>query len=440
MVIWRAFHTMACAGFVGAAAAAPGIAGAPSGTRGARYLVLHGAMTALMVFAWGTAARLREPRAVAGAFRVTLVCGILARIVLIPVPSFTSSDVGRYLWDGHVALSGIDPYAVSPQQAAGLVGDWPLPAVHRDYPTLYPPLAIALFASAALCGAYAWWAWKIIVALASIATVVVGACVLRSRAPDRLSLLALSPLLVLEGGIGAHVDVVAALAIALALTLGARARPRLLGAALTAGAAMKLTPGFALGALLGGGPFRRSGLCAGAVTVLALIAAGAAALGWSVVGSLPDFLRQWRFGSPLFAAGDALGGEGLAWAFALAAGAAAFGAGIARSRAGAWSEGMLWGMAAPLLASLVVFPWYLAPIIPLAALHGSLPVLAWATTLPLSYEVLDTVEVTGRWEPALWPLGAIALGWLLALVPYGDVRNLGQRDAKEEAMTHNRRA
>jgi hypothetical protein len=66
-------------------------------------------------------------------------------------------------------------------------------------------------------------------------------------------------------------------------------------------------------------------------------------------------------------------------------------------------------LAAPLIASPVVFPWYLLPVVPAVALAPSAAAVGWLTALPLTYEVNDRAVATGEWTPATWPLVAIGL-------------------------------
>jgi Glycosyltransferase family 87 len=392
------------------------VAALPATGRAAAYVGLHAALSALMLAVWATA-RGAGP----GAWRWTLACGIAARLAVAGVPSFTSHDVQRYLWDGGVLLAGHDPWRLAPDAPAlaALRARWPTPAEFAAWPTLYPPGALLLFALAAVAGpARGALVWKAIAAAASLATLVAAAALGRARGAERhLALVALSPLLVLEAGVGGHVDTLAALGVAGALVLAERRRVAGAGAALGAGALAKLLPAVALVPLAAACDRRRALLCAG--TGAGVVAAGyavALAAGLHPLGSLPDFLAGWRFGSPLFSAlATVLGGGAAAAAAAVALAAAGLAVAVRVARAGRAVAGVQVALASVLVASPVVFPWYLAVLVPGLVAVPSAFVVAWVTAAPITYEVLDRVARTGAWTPAAWPLWTIAAAWVVGL-------------------------
>jgi len=67
------------------------------------------------------------------------------------------------------------------------------------------------------------------------------------------------------------------------------------------------------------------------------------------------------------------------------------------------------------VGELGVFPWYLAAIIPALALSPSAFLLAWVTVPPVSYEVIDRVDLLGVWQPAAWPVWVVGLAWVVGL-------------------------
>jgi hypothetical protein len=141
-------HRVLCACYVAAAGLAYTVAASPAGTRGVRYIGLHLGLSVVMLLVWATSQRAAPPE-----HRWTLRSGIVARLLLIACPSFTSLDVSRYLWDGRSIVMGLDPYRIPPDQAPHeLYVGWEVPAVRADLPTLYPPAAELLFALSALFG------------------------------------------------------------------------------------------------------------------------------------------------------------------------------------------------------------------------------------------------------------------------------------------------
>ena len=101
----------------------------------------------------------------------------------------------------------------------------------------------------------------------------------------------------------------------------------------------------------------------------------------------------------------------------------------------AWSAGavgMRRALAIPLLISPVVFPWYLVPLVPLIALRPSGFWIAWATAVPLTYEVIDRFDSVGTWQPASWQLWIIGASCCLGLAV--DVVRRAQSPLLQSAM------
>ena len=84
---------------------------------------------------------------------------VLSRLILIWVPPLLSEDVWRYLWDGKILLSGLNPYAYAPADSAldSFTHEHNLNSVraqigHSHIPTVYPPTAQITFLFSALLG------------------------------------------------------------------------------------------------------------------------------------------------------------------------------------------------------------------------------------------------------------------------------------------------
>lgn len=138
-----------------------------------------------------------------------------------------SDDVYRYIWDGHVTVSGINPYAYPPEaeelqalavQASERV-NLPATVKYPHLPTIYPPGAQLVFALVTIVGGTTLDGWL----LAWHGLIgVLGLLVLRSVRPrHRLLAMAmlLNPLVVIHGFREPHVDLVMALLTVLCLTL-----------------------------------------------------------------------------------------------------------------------------------------------------------------------------------------------------------------------------
>jgi hypothetical protein len=101
---------------------------------------------------------------------------------------------------------------------------------------------------------------------------------------------------------------------------------------------------------------------------------------------------------------------------------------LVAARAGRQDFGVQLALAAPMVASPVVYPWYLVLLVPTVALAPSATALAWLSTMPLTYEVLDRSDTVGTWEPRAWPLTAIAIAVGVAAVADLARRRVCQRD------------
>lgn len=134
-----------------------------------------------------------------------VVAGLIA-LALLLMPPLMSTDSYRYLWDGGLIWSGINPYTTTPEMlgpsavSESLFNklDW------KDQYTVYPPLAQIVFAGAfALYSAFGLWAGKLALASGAVAAL----WFLYQLVPLRIFLAALfNPLLLFESFNGAHVD------------------------------------------------------------------------------------------------------------------------------------------------------------------------------------------------------------------------------------------
>ncbi|MBX2848047.1 MAG: hypothetical protein KTR16_07000 [Acidiferrobacterales bacterium] len=356
---------------------------------------------------------------------LVLATAVLARIVLLLTDPYTSNDVDRYLFDGRVALEGLDPYRVSHNapELADLRAAWAPPAEHAQYVTLYPPLALALFSIAAWFGAeLAPAIWQLMTTIASLSILALGYAVLKyEERLKHIALLALFPLLILEAGEGLHLDVFSALAVMAMVCAWQRQRLLLMAICAGLGALIKILPALAMLPMVLLLPtwWMRIKLSALATGTWLLGYGIAFAIGLQPIGSIAVFFNKWRSGSPVFAwlepwfSGDALA----IFLFAvlilglLAIVAAAYrlhacSTDVAAPKAQPYFLMQL-AMAIPLLITPVIFPWYILPLVVLIALRYSAFILLWAIGLPLLYEVLNQFLCCQYWAPANWPIHTI---------------------------------
>ncbi len=398
------------------------------------YLAVHFTATAVMLGAWAWLRRAPRGDDHARAVASLVGFGVVARFALATAAPFTTTDVERYLWDGAVALHGQDPYVLAPDAPAlaGLRAVFPVPLDHMNVATCYPPLAVGLFALAAVWGgARALTVWKLLVACASSAVALASWRHLREgdRAADTV-LVALSPLLVLESGVGGHLDAFGALAVVAAVASAERGRWDRAALAVGIAGAVKFVPGMVAVPLVLRAPARVRFTLLAALP-LALSMATARGLGMTPPGTLGTVALNWSFAAPLWSALYHFFPEGDGVIRASLAAAALLGwlvLGLRRrSLARNARDAFAWG----LVVSPVLYPWYGMPLAALTAFAPAGWVLALLTALPVSYEVIDGYQATGRWHPHTWPMVTITAVGALGLLVDGLWRLRSPRPARD---------
>ena len=268
------------------------------------------------------------------------------RLAALAGPPTLSDDLFRYAWDGHVQVTGVDPYRYAPDDPAlESLRDpwlWPpsphCPVVARPpdctrinrpmVHTIYPPAAEAWFTAVfRLSGLGARHkAWQIAGLATEVAVLAMLPLALPRLGRDErwTALYALSPAPVVDIVTNGHVDGLAVALLVAALALAGRWRDRPTRAAVAAGALLgaaalvKLYPlvlvaGLAglrtgpapqreirgdrvlrAGRVLRGGPVFWGGLAA--LTVMAIgYLPHVLAVGPKVLGYLPGYLREERY-------------------------------------------------------------------------------------------------------------------------------------------------
>ena len=136
-----------------------------------------------------------------------LIACLILRLPLLHVTP--SDDAYRYLWEGRIQGQGFNPFALSPDSPRLRHlrdGDWSQ-INHPDYPTIYPPLAQAVFLLAALLRP-SIFAVKVCCVVFDIAAVALLArwAAARGHPPHRALIYGLCPLTLTAFAIDGHVD------------------------------------------------------------------------------------------------------------------------------------------------------------------------------------------------------------------------------------------
>ena len=331
-----------------------------------------------------------------GVAAVVIVAGLCQVPGLLHAP-ITSTDAYRYVWDGRVQLSGHSPYAhvplddslaqlrdpvlfpgLSPTQKSGVTGpprvptdpdalakysaDDPRTRINRPLvPTIYPPVAQAYFTVVALFTPWSVGTLGLQIAAALLAIALTW--LLAVQNPRWAALWGWSPIVALEAGNAAHVDVLAALLITAAVITAAK-RPKLAAVLLGAAGSVKLLPLLLLPA------FRTRRPIVALSTFIASYVPHILAVGTLVLGFLPGYLSQEGFddGSSRSAILALLlppeVRQIVAALLALTLAVLAF----TRTRRDPLALTCCWLYGAALLIATPTYPWYGLPLIALAAL------------------------------------------------------------------------
>src|ERR1700722_9204408 len=442
--------------------------------------LLIGAWMAFIAAAW-----LLRKVPLRSAVALILLGGVAVQLVAVSAPPQNSNDLYRYVWDGRVQAAGVDPYAYVPtaRQLTGLrdtflfhpgaeycvsqayVVSHPAAelaagctAINRPtVPTIYPPVAEAYFLGVHYLPGGASSTQPIQGAPALVAGLVPVLLLFGLRRLGRdvrtAALWSWCPMVALEAGNSAHVDVVAAGLGAAAILMLATARTTrrtiLGGILLGLAIATKPTPALTIPALLARGddPARlpRAGLWRRRFTIAA--AAGSAfvavyvphllAVGSKVIGFLPGYLQQEDYTSGtrygiigLFVTGPLASAMAVLILAAVALAVLQFGA---PDRP--W-QGAVVMTAAALAVTTPHYQWYALLLVVLVAFDGRIEWLAFAAGAYYAAE-----PGMGRYTPPYRLVDAIAYGVPVLVVAAGWLarreltrRQLAQRELAQREL------
>ena len=230
----------------------------------------------------------------AGSLAFILVTAALMRVAPLAAPAFLSSDLYRYVWDGRVQNAGINPYRYIPSapELAPLRDDAVYPLINRsDYaPTIYPPVAQAIFAAIAAIWPSPTAIKAAMLGFEGVAVLVMLRLLRLAGLPrERVLLYAWQPLWPWEYAGNGHVDAAAMAFIGIAVLAVARRRDGWAGVALSAAVMVKLLPVVLVPALWRGRGWRMP------VMGLACLAVGYAAyasVGLKMFGFLGGYANE----------------------------------------------------------------------------------------------------------------------------------------------------
>jgi alpha-1,6-mannosyltransferase len=183
--------------------------------------------------------------------RSLLVLGLLFaalfRLSIIFSPPYLSDDIYRYIWDGRVQFSGINPYRYIPadESLAQLRDQEIYPNINRrDYAhTMYPPVAEGAFLLITRVSESVTWMKAAMVGFEAIAIWAIIQLLISFGFPrQRVLIYAWHPLAVWEFAGSGHLDALAIAFIALALLAHRKRAETLTGVLLACATCVKIFP------------------------------------------------------------------------------------------------------------------------------------------------------------------------------------------------------
>ncbi|HTX44734.1 MAG TPA: polyprenol phosphomannose-dependent alpha 1,6 mannosyltransferase MptB [Solirubrobacteraceae bacterium] len=318
-----------------------------------------------------------------------LVLGCVAALnaLILLAPVLASTDIFSYQFYGRIGqMYHFNPYLAGPKALAGDPLYQYIGSKWIATPTVYGPVFTALsYVLAPLSIAASVFAYKAIAALSSIAIVALVWNGARLRGVDQVkatALVGLNPLIIIYGVGGGHNDLLMLAPMVAGLVLILQRRDRLGAASIVLGAAIKVTAGILLPFALADARGRLSrgrrrdlligaGIAAALVAVFAFVMFGTGPLnlpatiettqskgnGQSIPGFIGTHLGLGAVGLPASLALGALFAAALCWL-------------LWRVWCGRldWIVGAGWAAVALLVSAASLAPWYVAWLMPLAAL------------------------------------------------------------------------
>jgi alpha-1,6-mannosyltransferase len=343
---------------------------------------------------------------------VVLLAAVVFRATLFDLPPTLSSDLYRYQWEGAVQVAGHNPYQVTPGDPE--LQDLQPPVLARlpvkNVPTAYAPLTELFFGLTARLDGLP--AFKLLSVGFDLGTLLLLLGLLRRRGlpAARALLYGWCPLVVLEFAGSGHNDSLALFFLLAASLLIIRRRSELVSnIALAAAVMCKWFPAVTLPVYFRRTRWRGGALFAASAALLLLPYSTA---GGGLLKGLLTYAEHWRNNASLYAlfaaaTGEAVVATGLA--LGIVGGLALH---LARMRSGPLRSGYLL-LAAVLLVSPSVFPWYVTWLVPFLCFFPRPAFLLWTVTVLLSYHVLIDFTALGVWHYTPW------LVWLEYLPVYG---------------------
>jgi len=355
--------------------------------------------------------------------------GILMRLMLVPLTPELSDDAYRYLWDGHVWFSGVNPYLFAPAAVdlAEIRTAWHGLINNPSVPTIYPPFAqlaflMVAFAGSSLAGMKIFW----LACDMLVAWVIVRIAEMTGRNREQALLLYLwAPLLVVEVAWSGHLETLGLLPMVLAIFCAAKASTALAtttrrwsilaGGTLALSALTKFAPIAALPVLARRFGWRPVVAFAATALVLYLPFLGA---GWGLFAGLRTYGEHWWFMKGAFGLFEALLGDPVLARQAVGGVVGLVVVYVTLARFDL-ERALLWTLGAGMVLTPTLHPWYVLWTLPMAALRTSRPWLLLNGLAFIGYFGLGSYQQGGDWTQPLVARLALWVPFFVVLIVDG---------------------
>ena len=359
-----------------------------------------GALVLLTVWSW------RNVRPGRTWLVLVILAGVTFRLAAMPASRDLSDDAYRYHWDGKAVASGINPYLYAPDDDE--VAHLHIHAVddkinHPWYRTCYPPVAELLFAAGYRLSPGRLRGLQLLQLAAELAAwlLLIGALRCRNLPITTLLIAVWSPLVIFQGYLPGHLDVLYLPLLVLLVVLIERGHGRRAGVILGVAALIKPLPLFFLPAAWRElGPRRSLQLVLALAVVVGLFYLPFRSAGLKLFESTWLMAREWSFNGGVAALFEQW------WprqtAHYVSGGLLALMIGLAVWRGRDLLARMLLIQAAFVVCTPTLFPWYLIGMYVLLVLRPDPALLALFILIPVADEVLVGYHASGIWNPAGW--------------------------------------
>jgi alpha-1,6-mannosyltransferase len=329
---------------------------------------------------------------------IGLLLAAIWHIEFLRVPVGADEDIHRYVWDGRLQRLGYDPYVVVPSDpaVAGLHTSETRNMSSPDLPSPYPAGA-QLFFRAVTAIQESTFALRTALVICDFAVACVLLDVLRRnrRGAHLVLAYAWNPLLAIEVAGSGHIDILGALLLLISIAALDRRWRMTAAVALGLAIAVKLLPIVLCPLYWKRLRIRDAALAA---VVVALLYAPFLSHGGIPIGSLGTYVQSFRFNGPVFAILDHVAPPQLLAVLAVLVGLLT--ATWLKSAVHEWSPEVFgWPMAASLLCSPVVFPWYLLWLLPFVTSASTLLIMVWTVSIGSTYVMWHLRTLGHPWGP-----------------------------------------